>query len=186
MSGAVTDLVRWARAAAAGDRVAAGAFVRATQHDVWRWHTYLVGRDSAEDLSQETYARAFRALPAFRFESDPRTWLLAIARRVAADELRSRQRRRRLDALLARQPSSDVAPDCSGDVTTDVLLRGLDADRRAAFVLTQVLGLSYAEAAAVCDCAVGTIRSRVARARADLVAALDQPATGDGTVSRPA
>ncbi|MGH9034928.1 MAG: sigma factor-like helix-turn-helix DNA-binding protein, partial [Acidimicrobiia bacterium] len=54
------------------------------------------------------------------------------------------------------------------------LLAGLDPDRRQAFVLTQVLGLSYGETAAVCDCPVGTIRSRVARARADLIARLNE------------
>ena len=54
------------------------------------------------------------------------------------------------------------------------LLTRLDADRREAFVLTQVVGLSYAEAAEVAGCPVGTIRSRVARARADLVDALDE------------
>jgi RNA polymerase sigma-70 factor (ECF subfamily) len=50
---------------------------------------------------------------------------------------------------------------------------GLEADRRDAFLLTQVLGLDYAAAAEVCSCPVGTIRSRVARARDDLVRALD-------------
>jgi RNA polymerase sigma-70 factor (ECF subfamily) len=49
------------------------------------------------------------------------------------------------------------------------LIKTLDDDRREAFVLTQHLGLSYAEAANVCDCPVGTIRSRVARARNDLL-----------------
>ena len=48
------------------------------------------------------------------------------------------------------------------------LLAALDPDRRAAFVLTQMLGCSYAETAAICGCPVGTIRSRVARAREDL------------------
>jgi RNA polymerase sigma-70 factor, ECF subfamily len=48
----------------------------------------------------------------------------------------------------------------------------LEPDRRAAFVLTQMLGCSYAEAAAICGCPVGTIRSRVARARDDLDAML--------------
>jgi RNA polymerase sigma-70 factor (ECF subfamily) len=52
------------------------------------------------------------------------------------------------------------------------LVAALEPERREAFVLTQVVGLSYAEAAEVCACPVGTIRSRVARARADLVAAL--------------
>jgi RNA polymerase sigma-70 factor (ECF subfamily) len=52
-----------------------------------------------------------------------------------------------------------------------MLLDGLDTDRRHALMLTQVLGLSYAEAAEVCGCPVGTIRSRVARAREDLISA---------------
>jgi RNA polymerase sigma-70 factor, ECF subfamily len=59
--------------------------------------------------------------------------------------------------------------DPSGDVTMADLVGQLEGDRRAAFVLTQVLGLSYAEAARVCDCPTGTIRSRVARARSELV-----------------
>jgi RNA polymerase sigma-70 factor (ECF subfamily) len=57
-------------------------------------------------------------------------------------------------------------------VALDQLLRTLDPDRRAALVLTQLLGLSYEEAPEVCGCPVGTIRSRVSRARADLVAAM--------------
>lgn len=63
------------------------------------------------------------------------------------------------------------------------LLARMEPDRREAFVLTQLLGLSYAEAAEVAGCAVGTIRSRVARGRADLVGSLarveDHGAEGD-------
>jgi RNA polymerase sigma-70 factor (ECF subfamily) len=66
----------------------------------------------------------------------------------------------------------DVA-DHAGSVAVRALIADLETERREAFVLTQVLGLSYAEAADVCSCPVGTIRSRVARARADLVAGLD-------------
>jgi RNA polymerase sigma-70 factor (ECF subfamily) len=70
-------------------------------------------------------------------------------------------------------------PDHAGLLDAWDLLRGLAGPRRAAFVLTQVVGLSYVEAAAVEGVPVGTIRSRVARAREDLVAAL-------GTVPAPA
>jgi RNA polymerase sigma-70 factor (ECF subfamily) len=56
----------------------------------------------------------------------------------------------------------------------------LDPDRKAAFVMTQVLGLSYAEAAEACGCPVGTIRSRVARAREDLVSWLTEEARHAG------
>ncbi len=60
----------------------------------------------------------------------------------------------------------------------DTLVAGLEPDQRAAFVLTQIVGCSYAEAAAICDVPVGTIRSRVARARERLVAELDEADTG--------
>jgi RNA polymerase sigma-70 factor (ECF subfamily) len=53
------------------------------------------------------------------------------------------------------------------------MLEGLDADRRTAFLVTQVLGVSYEEAAEICGCPIGTVRSRVARVRADLVRALE-------------
>ncbi len=60
-------------------------------------------------------------------------------------------------------------------------MAALDPDRREAFVLTQVLGLSYAEAAEVCRVPVGTIRSRVSRARADLLTAVDPAGVEDAT-----
>jgi RNA polymerase sigma-70 factor (ECF subfamily) len=66
-----------------------------------------------------------------------------------------------------------VTGDASETVVLRALIRGLDADRRLAFELTQLVGLSYAEAAEVCQCPVGTVRSRVARARAELARALD-------------
>jgi RNA polymerase sigma-70 factor (ECF subfamily) len=73
-----------------------------------------------------------------------------------------------------------MAPARTGEVEIDEAVAALDPDRRAAFVLTQVVGLSYAETAAVCEVPVGTIRSRVARARADLVTSL---AVEDGTAT---
>jgi RNA polymerase sigma-70 factor (ECF subfamily) len=173
----VDELERVAAAAAEGDPLAAAAFVRATQSDVWRLCTALGDRDTTEDLAQETYLRAFAALPGFEGRSSVRTWLLSIARRVCADAVRSRRRRRvtlvREDVELeALAPADGADRPAEGSIVADLLLR-LDPDRREAFVLTQLLGLPYAEAAAVVDCPVGTIRSRVARARADLVAALE-------------
>ena len=63
-----------------------------------------------------------------------------------------------------------LAADQSGRVDLESLLERLGEDRRAAFVLTQVIGLHYDEAAEVLGCPVGTVRSRVSRARGDLVA----------------
>jgi RNA polymerase sigma-70 factor (ECF subfamily) len=165
-----TDLAMRARA---GDAGAQAALVRATQAEVWRFAAALVDPGSADDLTQETYLRAFRALAGFEGRSSVRTWLLGIARRVCADHLRAVVRRRRLDARLAAQAWTDVPhPDPSLRLSVADLLQRLGEERRTAFVLTQVLGLSYAEAAAVEDVPVGTIRSRVARAREELVAAV--------------
>ncbi len=156
----------------AGDPAAQAAFVRATQAEVWRFAAALVDPDSADDLTQETYLRAFRALPGFEGRSSARTWLLGIARRACADHLRAVIRRRRLDARLAAERHRPPLPEPGRHLGAADLLGRLPAERRSAFVLTQVLGLSYAEAAVVEGVPVGTIRSRVARARADLVAAV--------------
>jgi RNA polymerase sigma-70 factor (ECF subfamily) len=173
----VDDLERTAADAAAGDPLAAAALVRATQSDLWRLCAALGDRGTTEDLVQETYLRAFAALARFEGRSSVRTWLLAIGRRVCADAVRTRRRSRltlvRDDADLEALAAGDTADRVGETGAVGDLLGRLDPDRREAFVLTQLLGLPYAEAAEVAGCPVGTIRSRVARARADLVAALD-------------
>lgn len=170
----VDQLTRDALAARGGDPAAIAGFIRASQAEVWRLCAHLVDHQSADDLTQDTYLRAFRALPAFRGESSARTWLLAIARRACQEELRARTRRHRRDSVLGgHAPQRPAEPDVAESVGVIALLVRLESGRRAAFVLTQLLGLSYEEAAAVCDCAVGTIRSRVARARSDLIELLE-------------
>lgn len=152
-----------------GDADAATAFVRATQADVWRLCAHLGSRPGADDLTQETYARAFASLHRFAGRSSARTWLLTIARRVCADAVRSTVRIRAGAASAEELSVARRGGDPADTVSLDALLDALADDRREAFVLTQLVGLSYAEAADVCRCPVGTIRSRVARARAELV-----------------
>jgi RNA polymerase sigma-70 factor, ECF subfamily len=167
------ELTRLAIAARHGDAGTMSAFIRAGQRQVWSLCAHLVDEASADDLTQETYLRVFRALPAFRQDSSGRTWLLSIARRACMDELRQRTRRRRQETLVAGL--DDTEPDRSREteqVEVRELLAHLPLERRDAFVLTQVLGLSYEDAARTCNCPVGTIRSRVARARVDLIEAL--------------
>jgi len=95
---------------------------------------------------------------------------LSIARHVCADQVRRNQRRSRLATRLrAERPAASVDEH---SVHLQGLIDQLDPDRRQAFVLTQVLGLSYDEAAAACGCPIGTIRSRVARGRDAMAAAL--------------
>lgn len=157
------------------DRDRLEQLVAADYRAVWRLCTALVGEDSADDVAQETFLRALRALPRFRGHATPRTWLLAIAHRACMDELRSRYRRGRRDQRLAGLfDAQATTADPGAAVATRQLLAQLGPERRAAFVLTQLLALSYAEAAAVCDCPEGTIRSRVARARQDLIELLTE------------
>jgi RNA polymerase sigma-70 factor (ECF subfamily) len=175
----VDELTQLALAAGAGDRVATAAFVRRTQPEVWRVCARLGDRRDADDLTQEVYLRALRALAAFRGESSARTWLLQITRYVCADHVRASTRRRALVERLRQRDVPTPEQPRTGELELDDLIARLDADRREAFVLTQVAGLSYAEAALVCAVPIGTIRSRVARARADLLDGLaDERATG--------
>ena len=165
----VDEATRWALAARHGDPLAAAALIRATQADVWRFTAGLVDPGAADDLTQETFLRAFRALPSFEGRSSARTWLFGIARRACADHIRATVRRRRADVSVLA-PVSPADPASTVDAA-DLIAR-LSADRREAFVLTQLVGLSYEEAAHVAGVPIGTIRSRVARARSDLVAML--------------
>ena len=86
--------------------------------------------------------------------------------------MRDRRRRPRLDLAAEVPETAGAAADLGDGVALRQAVAALDPDRREAFVATQVLGLSYVEAAEVIGCPVGTIRSRVARARAELVAGL--------------
>lgn len=178
----VDDLTRLALDAGDGDRQALAAFVRSSQAEVWRMCSHLVDRQSADDLTQEVYLRAVPALVRFRGDSSARTWLLTITRRTCVDAIRRNVRQRRLvDRLRSSSYEQDtVAPDPADEDVRDLddLVAALDHDRRIAFVMTQVIGLSYGEAAEVCDVPIGTIRSRVSRARSDLLDALGEGGRG--------
>lgn len=172
-SRAVDDVTTLALAAQRGDAMALSSLVRMTWSDVARLVVAVAGRDLAEDATQDAYLRAIRALPSFRGEASARTWLLSIARRAAVDAVRGAARRRRLSGRLRARAETATVDITVDDLSlTEQLLAGLDPDQRTAFALTQLLGLSYADAAAVCGCPVGTIRSRVARARDHLARTL--------------
>lgn len=176
----VDDVTVLALAAKGGDTAALSTFVTRTWDEVSRLVTAVAGRDLAEDATQDAYLRAIRALPSYRADASVRTWLLSIARRAAVDAVRGAARRRRLrDRLTARiEARTTVDIDVDDLSLTEQMLDHLDADRRTAFALTQILGLSYADAAAICGCPVGTIRSRVARARDQLITVLGPEAVG--------
>jgi RNA polymerase sigma-70 factor, ECF subfamily len=171
---AVTAL---ALAAAHGNERALEAFIKATQQDVWRFVTYLSDAGNADDLTQETFLRAIGAIERFSGRSSARTWLLAIARRVVADHIRHVQSRPRTapGAYPEHLPNGDRHARGFEDVVeVTTMIASLTTEQREALLLTQLIGLPYADAAAVCGCPVGTIRSRVARARDALLADVER------------
>lgn len=159
--------------AQAGSEAALAAFIRRSQPEIWRFCAPLVGPAHADDAAQETYLAAWRALPSFRGESSARTWLLLVARRTSQ---RLGRRQLRLSEPDRESPGPQKSPGPENWTELGSLIDQLDLDRRLAIVLTQILGLSYADAAEVPACAVGTTQSRVARARVDLLAS---STTGD-------
>ncbi|CAM5746873.1 putative RNA polymerase sigma-C factor [Streptomyces afghaniensis 772] len=172
------SITAWALAARGGDPAAVDRFVRALHRDVIRYVAHLCADPQAvDDLAQDTFLRALGSLHRFEGRSSARTWLLAIARRAVADSLRNTAVRPRPADLSDWEPAVELAqprglPGFDDGVALLELLASLPDERREAFVLTQLLGLPYAEAAELSDCPVGTVRSRVARARATLMALL--------------
>lgn len=154
-------------ATAHGDDRAATAFVAATRPSIERvCRAFGPGLD-IDDLVSECYLRALRSAASFDGVSSPMAWLVTIARRVCVDEIRRVVRRRRLRGALplSQRTSSGATAEL------EQLIDGLAPERREAFLLTAVAGFAYDEAAELLDCPIGTIRSRVARARADLATA---------------
>ena len=165
--------------AARGDRDALDALIERAYRPVWRYCATMIGAELAEELAQDTFEHALRTLRRFRAESSVTTWLIGIARHLCIDRLRADRRR----SLVHQQMAELARPGWQGGDAASRLgllemIGRLEPDRREAFVLTQVLGFTYEEAAGICGCPIGTIRSRLARARSELLAASLEPEAG--------
>ena len=171
----------------AGDDAACSELVAAHQRMVYGLAFNLLGdRDEALDLSQEVFLRVFRTLSSFRGQSALRTWIY----RIVINQVRNRQRwwRRRhrsesisLDEHLRQfgdmESKGEVLPDrllASKETATRIwrALEHLPFDQRTALVLREIDGLRYEEIAFSLDVAVGTVKSRLTRARQALRAEL--------------
>lgn len=163
-----------------GDNTAFDLLVRKYQHKIAK----LVGRyvrdhAEAEDVTQEAFIKAYRALRGFRGDSAFYTWLYRIAVNTAKNYLESRGRRPvSLDLELEglemldgseslREQATPERQLLTGEIATTIqqVLDLLPADLRMAITLREVEGLSYEEIAEVMDCPIGTVRSRIFRAR---------------------
>ncbi|MBV6497436.1 MAG: sigma-70 family RNA polymerase sigma factor [Acidobacteria bacterium ACB1] len=143
-------------------------------------------REEAEDLTQETFLRAFRSIGGFRGDASLKTWLIRIAINQSRNRSRWWRRRRRDRTVSLDEQISDSSVHI-GDTIADItagpeedtlkreretaLLRALSTLKpiyREAIVLADIEGLTYAECAAALDINMGTLKSRIARAREEL------------------
>lgn len=136
----------------------------------------LCGRpDLADDLVQETLLKAWAAQDRFEPGTSMRAWTFVILRNCYISQMRRNKFTAPYDEGVAERTltanSDQQAPLHLEDVR--MALMQLGADQREAIILVGAGGFSYEEAAEICDCAVGTMKSRVSRARAALVAMLD-------------
>jgi len=173
-----------------GDREAFGLLVSKYQRKLLRLVMRFV-RDhaEAEDVTQEAFIKAYRALPGFRGESAFYTWLYRIGINCAKNWLLANGRRMPTMSDISGDSDESNGADASGllrdDETPDRLLMSkqigetvntamdaLPEDLRMAVSLREIEGLSYEEIAQVMDCPIGTVRSRIFRAREAIAAQL--------------
>jgi RNA polymerase sigma-70 factor (ECF subfamily) len=163
-----------------GERGAFDLLVLRYQHKVVKLVARLL-RDpaEAEDVAQEAFVKAYRALGSFRGDSAFYTWLYRIAVNTARNSIASRQRRpldyeadlseNEQSAVESRMRHTDTpeANVLSEEIhrTVNRAVEELPEDLRTAIILREVEGLSYEEIAEAMDCPVGTVRSRIFRAR---------------------
>ena len=180
MSADVSDL-SLVRRVQRGDKGAFDALVLKYQHKLVKLVTrYVRNPAEAEDIAQEAFIKAYRALPQFRGDSAFYTWLYRIAINTAKNAVVSRDRspvdydfdRDSIDESYDMQGRLKDSETPEGLVLTDEIRQTVNAaieqlpeDLRTAIVLRELEGLSYEQIAAQMDCPVGTVRSRIFRAR---------------------
>jgi RNA polymerase sigma-70 factor, ECF subfamily len=167
------------RRAQAGDLAAFEELVRTCQPDAWRFAFHLTrDRTMADDVTQESFVRAYRSLRTFRGVSKFTSWLLRIVHNCAADARRRAGRDRALAerATAARQGEAAPARDVEERMRLAAAIDQLAPKFREPFVLIEVLGYDYREASAILGVPTGTLKSRMHRARAVLVRLLTEEA----------
>jgi RNA polymerase sigma-70 factor (ECF subfamily) len=164
--------------AQAGDLRAFESLVRGCQGDVWRF-AYHLTRDAsmADDVSQEAFLRVYRALGSYRGTARFSSWLLRIVRNCAIDAYR-KTRRETVTADEHHERRGDLTsidpPDQEERARINDAIRRLPMSLREPFVVIEILGFTYEEASEVLGTRIGTIKSRMHRARAALMEALKE------------
>lgn len=154
-----------------GELAAFEQLVREYQADVYRFAWHLTrDRDLADDVTQDTFLRAFRFLGGFRGDRKFGSWLFSIARNCAMDAMRRRRFPLLHDPGLVTEGSIG---DAAAHAELEAALAAISHEHRETFLLVEVFGLRYQEAADVLGVAVGTVKSRMFRARQALCDALE-------------
>jgi RNA polymerase sigma-70 factor (ECF subfamily) len=162
--------------AQAGDRKAFSELVRRHQDRVYRYLLRMLGsREDALELTQDAFVKAWQALPQWQPEAQFRTWLFRIANNTALDALR----RRKLVEFVPLEdsfdaPGSEPDPERQAQATQEVRLleaslKRLAPEHRDILLLREVEEMSYEEIGRVLSLSEGTVKSRLARARAALI-----------------
>lgn len=128
----------------------------------------LRDRGLAEDVAQETFLTAYRKAGSFRGEGSVRSWLFRIAVRRALDELRRRRRKSEVELTDAGGPVQEPHKGLEAGWNLDRVLSELTPEHRTALILREVEGLSYREIAESLGWPVGTVATRIHRARSEV------------------
>lgn len=139
--------------------------------------TLCGNRDEADDLCQEALAKAWQSSASFEPGTNLKAWLFMILRNHFYSNKRRSWRQRPWDESMEQfAPVTQAAQNANLNLQDlSRAMRGLPDEQRESLILVGAGGFSYGEAARICDCAVGTIKSRVARARKALVNVLEGP-----------
>ena len=157
-------------AARYGDSNAYEELLTRSYQSVYKYCCTMGSIDDALDLTQETYVRALKQKNIACDIKSVEGFLIHIARYVCCDYVRERVKTRSLTEKCMKQPQNDLFDDYDfiDDEICEESLVNISSDHREAFVLTQILKFPYEESALILNIPVGTIRSRVSRARETL------------------
>ncbi len=170
------------QAAAAGDHRAFAAIVEQYRQMVWRVALRMLGDpDEAEDAVQETFIRAWKALPGFDRRYSPATWLGTIAARLCCDILRKRSAHRRFEADAARANAQERAADPeSGSIARELearllrVTRTLSPMQRTVFILNEIEQLPFEEVRRATGWSAVQLKSNLYLARQKVRKALEK------------
>ncbi len=165
--------------AAKGDENAFSDIVREYENAVYGYAlSFCKNTEDAFDISQEAFLKLWRTLPAYKGKCSPKTWIMGIVRTVAIDFLRGKHKRNTLPLYSENDEVSIDLPDCSTDANpasayekkeraqiVHLAIASLPPELKETLYLREMEGLPYDDIATILGVKVGTVKSRISRAR---------------------